>query len=175
MSKVRKIIKIFIASPGDLSNERRIAREVADEYNSNNSDLTGYQIDMVGWEETIGGVGRPQEIINKDLARCELFVGMLWKRWGTAPDTKGIYTSGFEEEFQISFNRYDKEKIPQMLMLFKDVDETLLQDPGEGLKKVLDFKEKLIKEKKFCMKFSKMRRNSRKSLGAGLHFMLMGL
>lgn len=148
MNNVRKIIKVFIASPGDLGNERQIARDVAEEYNGNNSELTGYQIEMVGWEETIGGIGRPQEIINKDLARCELFVGMLWKRWGTPPDTDGKYSSGFEEEYQLSFERYAKEQRPNMLMLFKNVDNSLLQDPGEGLKKVLEFKDRLIKEKK---------------------------
>lgn len=148
MNNVRKIIKVFIASPGDLVNERQIARDVAEEYNTNNSELTGYQIEMVGWEETIGGIGRPQEIINKDLARCELFVGMLWKRWGTPPDVDGEYSSGFEEEYSISFERYAKEKKPNMLMLFKNVDNSLLQDPGEGLKKVLEFKDSLIKEKK---------------------------
>ncbi|HCA5740278.1 TPA: DUF4062 domain-containing protein, partial [Citrobacter freundii] len=148
MNNVRRIIKVFIASPGDLGNERQIARDVAEEYNANNSELTGYQIEMVGWEETIGGIGRPQEIINKDLARCELFVGMLWKRWGTPPDNQGKYSSGFEEEYQISFERYAKEKKPSMLMLFKNVDKSLLQDPGDGLKKVLDFKDDLIKEKK---------------------------
>jgi hypothetical protein len=164
MKSVRKIIKVFIASPGDLGVERQIAREVADEYNSNNSDITGYQIEMVGWEETLGGIGRPQAIINKDLARCELFIGMLWKRWGTAPDNNGIYTSGFEEEFQLSFERYAKEKIPQMLMLFKDVDSSLLQDPGDALRKVLDFKENLIKGKKVLYEVFKDEREFEKKI-----------
>ena len=66
MQNVRKIVKVFIASPGDLNPERKIAREVVEEFNSLHADSLGYQIEMVGWEETVGSMGRPQEIINKD-------------------------------------------------------------------------------------------------------------
>lgn len=147
MQATRKIIKVFIASPGDLASERAIAREIGDEFNSSWAESTGYQIEMVGWEETTGGMGRPQEIINRDLARCELFIGMLWKRWGTAPDTCGKYTSGFEEEFSISLDRYRKEEIPQICMFFKEVDNDSLRDPGPDLQKVIKFKENLINRK----------------------------
>ncbi|MDN4626571.1 DUF4062 domain-containing protein [Erwinia sp. PsM31] len=148
MQNMRKVVKVFIASPGDVNTERGIARDLVDEINSLHAEYTGYQIDLVGWEETVGSLGRPQEIINKDLARCELFIGILWKRWGTPPDNGGAYTSGFEEEFSLSIDRYTREGKPQMSMLFKAVDEELLRDPGTDLKKVIDFSGKLISEKK---------------------------
>lgn len=147
MQATRKVIKVFIASPGDLVKERTIAREIGDEFNSLWAESTGYQIEMVGWEETTGGMGRPQEIINKDLSRCELFIGMLWRRWGTAPDTRGKFSSGFEEEFFISLERYKKESIPQISMFFKEVDSDSLRDPGADLQKVIKFKENLINKK----------------------------
>ncbi|HDU5805774.1 TPA: hypothetical protein RFV71_000351 [Klebsiella quasipneumoniae subsp. quasipneumoniae] len=147
MQDTRKVIKVFIASPGDLVSERTIAREIGEEFNSLWAESTGYQIEIVGWEETIGKIGRPQEVINRDLSRCELFIGMLWKRWGTAPDTCGNFTSGFEEEFSISLERYKKEKIPQISMFFKELDKDLLRDPGPDLQKVIKFKEGLINGK----------------------------
>lgn len=147
MQATRKVIKVFIASPGDLVKERAIAREIGEEFNSLWAESTGYQIEMVGWEETTGGMGRPQEIINKDLARCELFIGMLWRRWGTPPDTCGKFSSGFEEEFFISLDRYKKESIPQISMFFKEVDSDSLRDPGTDLQKVIKFKENLINKK----------------------------
>lgn len=147
MQATRKVIKVFIASPGDLGSERAIAREIGEEFNSLWAESTGYQIEIVGWEETIGEMGRPQEIINRDLERCELFIGMLWKRWGTAPDTHGKFTSGFEEEFSISLERYKREKIPQISMFFKEIDNDLLRDPGADLQKVIKFKEDLINGK----------------------------
>ncbi len=148
MQNVRKIVKVFIASPGDLNPERKIAREVVEEFNSLHADSLGYQIEMVGWEETVGSMGRPQEIINKDLARCELFIGMLWKRWGTPPDLDGKFTSGFEEEFTLSIERYKNEGKPQVSMFFKEIEQEFLRDPGDDLKKVLEFKNNLIQGKK---------------------------
>lgn len=148
MQATRKIVKVFIASPSDLNPERTIAREVVDEFNLLSADSSGYQIEMVGWEETVGSMGRPQAIINKDLARCELFIGMLWKRWGTPPDLDGKYTSGFEEEFSISVERNKNENVPQISMFFKEIDSELQKDPGLDLQKVMKFREDLIKDKK---------------------------
>src|SRR5271165_2883509 len=90
MSDSRKIVRIFLGSPGDLSDERLIAKSVVDEINSLFADSSGYHIELVGWEETVSSIGRPQALINQDLEKCELFVGMIWKRWGTPPDKNGF-------------------------------------------------------------------------------------
>lgn len=147
MAFSRKIVRVFIASPGDLRTERHIARDVAIEINQLLGDTFGIQIEMVGWEETIGSMGRPQELINNDLKRCELFIGIIWKRWGTPPDLTGKFTSGFEEEFHLAKDLYSTEKKPQLSMFFKDVSEDLLRDPGADLQKVLKFKNDLIDKK----------------------------
>jgi hypothetical protein len=148
MSDSRRIIKVFLASPGDLSDERRIAKAVIDEYNSLYADDFGYQVELVGWEDTVSVFGRPQATINRDLERCEYFIGMLWKKWGTPPDVGGEYTSGFEEEFDTSLKRRTREGKPEISLLFKEIDPAFLTDPGEDLKKVLAFKERLVSEKK---------------------------
>ena len=99
----------------------------------------GYQVELVGWELTVSEFGRPQAIINRDLAGCELFVGMMWKHWGT-----GAYTSGFEEEFEESAKRREREGQPEISMFFKEIESEFLLDPGDLLKKVIAFKEKLV-------------------------------
>lgn len=155
MTFSRKIVRVFIASPGDLGTERHIARDVAIEINQLLGDTFGIQLEMVGWEETIGSMGRPQELINKDLKRCELFIGIIWKRWGTPPDLTGNFTSGFEEEFHLAKDLYATEKKPQLSMFFKDVSDDLLRDPGADLQKVLKFKSDLIEKKEILfMTFS---------------------
>ena len=147
MSISRKIVRVFIASPGDLGAERHIARDVAFEINQLLGDTFSIQLEMVGWEETIGSMGRPQELINKDLMRCELFIGIIWKRWGTPPDLNGKYSSGFEEEFYLAKELYSEGKKPQLSMFFKDVSDDLLRDPGADLQKVINFKNDLIAQK----------------------------
>jgi hypothetical protein len=144
MADTRKVVRIFIASPGDLGEERIRAKFVADEFNSIWAKEFGYQVELVGWEDAVSVYGRPQSVINKDLERCELFIGMLWKRWGTPPDISGPYTSGFEEEFSISVDRRKAGGKPEISLFFKEIDRELLLDPGEDLKKVVGFREKII-------------------------------
>lgn len=155
MAGTRKFFRIFLASPGDLEEERRVAKRVIDEYNSQLANALGYHVDLVGWEDTLPGIGRPQTLINRDLDGCDLFVGMLWKRWGSPPDTGGEFTSGFEEEYVRSMRRFDSEQRPQIHLLLKDIDPASLVDPGEQLKRVQSFREQVFNEKKlFAKRFS---------------------
>ncbi len=157
MAGIRRFVKVFLASPGDLAEERKVAKAIIDEFNSQLADALGYQVELVGWEDTLPGVGRPQAIINRDLDGCDLFVGMLWKRWGTPPATEP-YTSGFEEEFKRSMERNSKEGRPEINLLLKDLDDASLADPGDHLKKVIAFKDQVFAEKKLLAKtFSDVR------------------
>lgn len=143
MAESRKIIKVFLASPGDVIEERKLAKLVVEEVNQLLAEEYGYQLELYGWEDTTAAIGRPQAIINTELERCELFVGIMWKRWGTPPDKEGKYTSGFEEEYRTSVERYRKEGKPDISLFFKEVDPDLTRDPGVALKKVLDFKKEI--------------------------------
>lgn len=147
MTESRKVVKVFLASPGDLADERKAAKAVVDEFNAQFADEFGYQVELVGWEDTVSVYGRPQAIINRELERCEFFVGLMWKKWGTSPDTTGTYSSGFEEEFETTVQRRSLEGRPEISLLFKEIDPEFLRDPGEDLKRVLAFKEKLITNK----------------------------
>ena len=111
------------------------------------ADVLGYHVELVGWEDTVSVFGRPQATINLELARCELFIGMLWKRWGTASDVSSRYTSGFEEEFNISVESRQKTGRPEISLFLKSVDDEILRDPGDDLKKVIAFKDKIISAK----------------------------
>jgi hypothetical protein len=147
MADTRKIVKVFLASPGDLSDERRAAKIVVDEFNKLWADTLGYHVELVGWEDTVSRYGRPQELINQDLDLCELFIGMMWKKWGTPPSVEGEYTSGFEEEFERSIRKRTQEARPEISLLFKQVAPDLLNDPGDELRKVMVFKERIIARK----------------------------
>jgi hypothetical protein len=154
----RKIIRVFLASPGDLSEERVTAKEVVDDFNNSWADVFGYHVELVGWEDTVSVFGRPQATINRDLARCGYFIGVLWKKWGTPPDVSGQYTSGFEEEFTISVTSRKKTGRPEISLLFKDVPNDQLQDPGDELRKVIAFRDKIIDEKQILFEtFSDLR------------------
>jgi HEAT repeat protein len=130
-----KVITAFLASPSDLGDERERAEQVVSELNSSLSAV-GIRIELLKWEQRPPGYGRPQDQINAMVDGCDIFVGLLWKRWGAST---GEFTSGFHEEFQRATDRRKRDGKPEIWLSFKDIQKDLLKDPGEQLRKVLDF------------------------------------
>lgn len=100
MSYPATVYKVMIASPGDVSAERSIVRELLSEWNVVHADSKRAVLLPIGWEThsvpEMGG--RPQEIINKQiLGDCDLLIGVFWTRIGTAT---GQYASGTVEEIE---------------------------------------------------------------------------
>src|ERR1041384_4676772 len=126
------VLRVFLASPGDLVEERQIAREVVDEVNEIIKGV-GVHVDLLGWEDARPGAGRPQHIINRDVDAAHLFVGMIWRHWGTPT---GTHSSGFEEEFERAAERRKNEGSPEMWLSFKKVGDELLKDPGPQINRV---------------------------------------
>jgi Domain of unknown function (DUF4062) len=93
---IRNVLKIFLASPGDVAEERRAARNVVYEMDQMFRE-SGWHIELSGWEDVMPGYSRPQAKINPDVDTCDIFLGLLWRRWGSPT---GEYSSGFEEEFE---------------------------------------------------------------------------
>src|SRR5262245_8043567 len=93
---------------------------------STRKSLIGRFFSPVGWELTLGGVGRPQELNNADLVECDYFVLVLWDRWGSPPSANknARYTSGSEEEFNVVLECLLDPRRPmrQVVVFFKDVE-----------------------------------------------------
>ena len=149
MSSVWTILRTFLASPGDLREERQAVRDAVDEFNDSWADELGYQIELLGWEDTTAGFGRPQHLINRDGERCDLFIGMIWKKWGTQPNHDGTFSSGFHEEFERSKDRRKHGDSPEICLSFKKIPDDFTLDPGENLKRVLDCKKTIVEGKQF--------------------------
>lgn len=145
----RRVISAFIASPGDLADERKKAREVVEELNRSLGRAFNIFVDLIGWEDTLPGAGRPQELINRDVDACDLFLGLLWRRWGMS---SGMYSSGFEEEFERARKRREETGSPEIWMAFKQIDADLLRDPGDQLRQVLAFREAQVAARELLYK-----------------------
>lgn len=92
------IIKVMIASPGDVAEERAIAQAVIHEWNAVNSADRRTVLLPVAWEtHAAPAMGeRAQEIINKQLLRdADLLIAVFWTRIGTPT---GDHPSGSVEE-----------------------------------------------------------------------------
>lgn len=95
MAGQRQILQIFIGSPGDVSDEREAARRVCAELTHEVGRHHGWVVLAEGWEQRRPGLGRAQDLINPMVDACDVFVGVLHKRWGTPT---GDHSSGFAEE-----------------------------------------------------------------------------
>lgn len=139
-----KCFRVFIASPGGLADERKAFRDEIHELNDADANARGVSFIAMGWEDTLGGVGRPQSAINEDIRASDYFVLVLWNRWGSAPDASvSQFSSGSEEEYQLAMECYKQKTMRQVAVMFKGVDPQQLSDPGPQLQEVLKFRERL--------------------------------
>lgn len=141
------VYRVFIGSPGGLEPERARFREVINEYNESDALDEGLLFVPIGWEVTLRGMGRPQQLINRDLRRCDYCVFVLHDRWGSPTSRNLQFSSGTEEEFALARQLVAKGSMRDLLVFFKEVDAVRLGDPGPQLQKVLNFKRDLEEEK----------------------------
>ncbi|MCK6561414.1 tetratricopeptide repeat protein [candidate division KSB1 bacterium] len=135
-----KLLKVFLASPGDVRLEREKAR---DEILSLRAlaQKHGFDLEATGWEtHATPGMGRSQARINQLVRECDLFLGILWRRFGLPT---GEAESGTLEEFTLARERYAREHAPEIMLYFREVHPDFLADPGPQLRKVLGFKQQV--------------------------------
>jgi tetratricopeptide (TPR) repeat protein len=141
--------RVFIASPGGLAEERKAFRDEIQAFNDADAIARGILFQPVGWEDTLGGIGRPQTLINEDVRRADYFVLLLWDRWGSPPETTASrFTSGTEEESHVAMECYTERKtMRRIVIMFKSVDPQQLSDAGPQLQKVLEFRKDIEQRK----------------------------
>ncbi len=150
MVKLITQYRVFIGSPGCLDDERQCFRRVLEKYTRIHSQPRDVAFQPVGWEDTIGGVGRPQALINEDIKQCDYAVFVLHDRWGSP--TGSHYTSGFAEEWALAEELYTANKVRNIALFFKNVERRQLDDPGEQLRAVLAFKDKIEAGKRYLFR-----------------------
>lgn len=107
-------LRVFIASPGDVGHERDTLCKVVEELNTTIGPLCDCRLEAIRWEtHTAPGGGRPQAVVNEMIGDYDIFVGVMWRRFGTP---SGVAGSGTEEEYQIAYGRWQKN--PAMALMF---------------------------------------------------------
>lgn len=135
-------IRVFVASPSDVTKEREHLKAVIDELNTTIAPFKNLSIELVKWEShATPSMGRPQEVINSQIGQYDIFVGIMWTRFGTPT---GNAESGTEEEFQLAYKQWENSKSIWILFYFcqkpfmpRKVDEIA------QLQKVIEFRESL--------------------------------
>lgn len=141
---VHTVYKVFVASPGDVARERRIAKRIIEEV-SRSFVASDVSLVPCGWEDVPGALGRPQAGINPLVDEATLLIGVLYCRYGSHT---GIAESGTEEEFERIHTRWKDGDDADAMIYFRAPPKEMLDDPGPQLARVLDFREKLDRERK---------------------------
>lgn len=137
------ICRLFVASSSDVKEERELFVRVIDELNRTiGRDLDVY-VELIRWETDVApGMGRPQAIINRLVDTCDIFVGIMWRRFGIPT---GEFDGGTEEEYVRAFNRRSDFGRPEILFYFGEKPiippATVLE--AEQLLKVARMRERL--------------------------------
>ena len=148
-----KQYNIFLASPGGLTEERRLLFETVAAYNREEAEPSDALFFVVGWEQALRGVGRPQAKLNECIRSSDYFVLILWDRWGSSPlppEQEEVFSSAVEEELKNAIDCYRDPGMPMrhVVVFFKAVDHHQMSDPGAQLSKVLEFRQELERDKK---------------------------
>ena len=140
-------IRVFIASPSDVEEERDVLEKVIKNVNQTFAGLEPIQLRLVRWEDAVQPAvgGDPQEIINSQVAgNYEVFIGILWTRFGTPTPRSD---SGTLEEFEAAMARYREDPSSVVVMFyFKDTPRAPTEIDPEQLKKVQEFRSKYEQE-----------------------------
>ncbi len=140
----KRIYKCLIASPGDTKSERLVCRSVIEEINKGIGNNYGFVVETRMWEnDTRSSIGEySQEVINKQLGNdYEIFIGIMYKKYGTETKTAG---SGTEEEFNNAYERFQKHNDSvEIMFYFNDEPANLSGIDLKELEKVNAFKEKI--------------------------------
>src|SRR5580704_7895814 len=109
-------LRVFVASPGDVAAERDHVKAVADELNRGIAAQAGFVLEVVRWEtHARPDMGRAEQLILDQIGRYDLFVGIMWRRFGTPT---GVAGSGTEEEFDQALRAWRQSGQPRLLFYF---------------------------------------------------------
>ncbi|MBP3456342.1 MAG: hypothetical protein J6K38_08805 [Alistipes sp.] len=145
----KKVIRCFIASPGDTAEEREICEKVFSDINAGIGTTYGFILQSLRWENDVHpGLGNGgQEVINSQIKdKYDLFIGIMYTKFGTPTEHA---ESGTEEEFNIAYERALQQKNMEIMFYFNDAALNPSKIDIEQYQKVTNFRTNVVQQK--CM------------------------
>lgn len=141
-----KIVKVFIGSPSDTINERNKISEIIEELNQTigyNSDIL---VQSIMWENnvrpTIGLDG--QDVINSQTQDYDIFVGMMWKKYGSPTPRAGSAT---DEEYTHALESFRSNgHCKDIIFMFSKMPFNSYEVEADQLAKVQTFRKRIEKD-----------------------------
>lgn len=137
-----RVCKIFLASPSDTTKERKVVLDLIDELNNTVCKALNVTLQSLSWENSIhpGVSSYPQNVINEQIEDYDLFIGIMWKKFGT-PTEKA--SSATEEEYNRALESFKKGGTCKNIMFYFKDSRISIEDDLAQLQKIKDFKKKI--------------------------------
>ena len=125
----RKKIRVFVSSPGDVRQERMIAKKVISELGKKYQDYVS--LEAILWEDLpLEATASFQEGIDYflDQAPIDIAIFILWSRLGSTLGTSYLkadgspYASGTEYEFDMMYTLWERTQRPKIMVYVKDTE-----------------------------------------------------
>jgi len=138
-------LRIFMASPSDVADERGRLRQVIERLNQPGAfaEQNSLTLQLLAWEDAYSSMGRPEEPIidQMPVENWDIFIGILWTRFGSPtsardPETGLPYDSGTEEEFRLAYRNWKETGRPHIFFYNREGPPTRMQDidPSQWMK-----------------------------------------
>jgi hypothetical protein len=136
-----KSFTVFVSSPGDVQRERNLLARVIDEVNQTHGIPLNYRLNLWRYEDqAYPSASKPQELINAIQAPYDLFIGIMWKRFGTSTPNAG---SGTQEEYNIAYELWQQKRVLDIMFYFSNKPVNPAEIDFDQLNKVDLFRKKL--------------------------------
>jgi formylglycine-generating enzyme required for sulfatase activity len=114
--QLRQHYNVFVASPGDVREERELVSTIIKQVNQVLGEELGIHLDPWLWDiDAVPNAGEPQGLINPKLDEAQIVIVIFWNRLGT-PTLHA--DSGTVEEFTRAFERWQQNKTPRLMLYF---------------------------------------------------------
>jgi hypothetical protein len=156
MPSTYESLRVFISCPKDTALEKKVAKNIIQRISITCKESLGLELEAVCWDDFVPQTPklpeeRIQSILNNEIPKCQIFILVLWKRYGsTEPRYK---KSNTEREVQIAIRLLKTQKKIMFLSYFRDLQPN--PDFGPQEKSVISFRNKLQKEGIFYKSYSR--------------------
>lgn len=144
MPTTLRTLTAFVSSPSDVPEERNIAKDVINRIDSTFRKMFGTSIEVIRWDDLSPLTQRSskyslQDEIDDMVKKCDIFILILYKRYGTVQN--GYNIPNTEREINIVLERIDRDERVMLLTYFRKLQGN--DDPGGQEKGVVELRRRL--------------------------------
>jgi hypothetical protein len=144
-----RVLRVVVASPGDVEAERNALPDVIDEVNRGVAADRKLRLELSRWETNTYpsfNADGPQCGIDPilNIEQCDLLIGLFWHRFGTPTADAD---SGTEHEFRLAYGAWKRSGRPQIMVYFNEkAASAKSKEETDQWGRVLEFKHNFPKE-----------------------------